>query len=92
MDVNSDNSIGFDKLVMAVAQQKLVATEERLNKLFRGFDEDADNKITAQELANTLNVPLEEAQEYVASIDKDGDGMMDYDEFLAMWRSNNTHF
>ena len=57
-------------------------------RIFKRFDEDGDGKLSPSELrrcAGTIGEELltEEAQELVASMDSDGDGLLGLDEFVG---------
>ena len=57
-------------------------------RIFKRFDEDGDGKLSPSELrrcVGTIGEELltEEAQELVASMDSDGDGLLGLDEFVG---------
>jgi Ca2+-binding EF-hand superfamily protein len=91
LDVNGDGVISYDEWMMAAAQKRLDAKEERLYQAFRQFDLDGDGHITAEEMKLVLakNDDNEIAQ-LIREVDKDGDGTVDYEEFLAMWYEKNN--
>jgi calcium-dependent protein kinase len=85
-DVDGDGCISYDELCMASVQRKLAAKEERLWNAFCQFDVDGDGVVTLAEIEKVLGAGDSEVKEMIAEIDKNGDGKIDYDEFLSMWR------
>jgi len=83
-DVNGDGMLSYEELVMTSVQRKLQNKEERLWEAFCKFDKDLDGSITAAEIAEVLKVSKTEAEALIKEIDKNGDNMVDYDEFSAM--------
>lgn len=88
-DANGDDSLDLDELIQISVQKKLNAREERLWVAFQKLDVNGDGKVTAAELQKML--PPEEAKhalELIKEADKDGDGEIDYDEFIAIWNKD----
>eukprot|EP00808_Paulinella_micropora_P007416 g78668.t1 len=56
-----------------------------LQKLFCSLDLDQDGFVSTAELTQALQVPPEQAKDMIAEVDKNGDGQVDYSEFLSMW-------
>ena len=57
-------------------------------RIFKRFDEDGDGKLSPSELRRCMGtigeeLLTEEAQELVASMDSDGDGLLGLDEFVG---------
>eukprot|EP00808_Paulinella_micropora_P007414 g78666.t1 len=44
-----------------------------------------DGFVSTAELTQALQVPPEQAKDMIAEVDKNGDGQVDYSEFLSMW-------
>ena len=64
-------------------------TEEELMEAFKVFDKDGNGYITALELSSVMNslgekLTEEEVEEMIREADIDGDGQIDYDEFVRM--------
>lgn len=70
--------------------EKKYIQEDRLWGAFRVFDRDGDGKITRQELAEVLNngdvgdIVDGHIDEILKQADANGDGEIDFDEFVAM--------
>lgn len=84
-DVDGDGTLSYDELVLTSVQRKLAAKEERLWEAFCKFDVDLDGTITTAEMAQVLGIDETEAGALISEIDKNQDGKIDYDEFVAMW-------
>jgi len=58
------------------------------------MDLNGDGKITVDELRQVLhkeNLSDEKIKTLIAEVDKDGNGTVDYDEFLALWNPAPSH-
>lgn len=63
--------------------------EEQLKTAFRTFDSDNSGKISAQELKQVMtnlgeNLTEDEINEMIQEADRDGDGQINYEEFVLM--------
>ena len=87
-DVNGDGFICYKELLMASVEMKLVGREERVRQAFAKFDTNADGKISAEEVSKVLNVSVQDAAKLIDEADKDRDGVVNYEDFLEMWRDN----
>lgn len=86
VDVDGDGKISYNELLLATAHSKLLATEERMWREFCRLDINRDGKISAAEIEKALGPQHgRQAAEMIKEIDKNGDGTIDYDEFLSMW-------
>lgn len=71
------------------------ATTSRFSRVFSAFDRDADGKISAAELRLCMKAALgedvsaEDADELVAAVDSDGDGLLSQEEFLKLVQVGN---
>lgn len=80
---------------MAAAMEKNVyLRQDRLIDTFKLLDKDGNGKITAEELKEVLgNDPsfkhgIEYYEEMIKEADQNGDGTIDYSEFLDMMKKN----
>jgi len=83
-DVNGDGVLSYEELKLTCVQRKLIAKEERIWAAFCKLDVDGDGKITTKEIQQVLGT--EDAKALIDEVDKNGDGEVDYDEFISMWR------
>jgi calcium-dependent protein kinase len=80
LDVNGDGVISYEEWMMAAAQKRLDAKEERLYQAFRQFDLDGDGHITAEEMKKVLATNNDsEIAQMIREVDQDGDGTVDYE-------------
>jgi len=103
-DIDSDGSgeIDYSEFLAATMEQKAYVKEEVCWAAFRVFDIDGNGKITKDELAavlsgeadggsnveSMLGMDLTEIDEIIKEVDTDGDGEIDFEEFMTMIRSN----
>jgi len=83
-DINGDGVLSYEELKLTCVQRKLIAKEERIWAAFCKLDVDGDGKITTKEIQQVLGT--EDAKALIDEVDKNGDGEVDYDEFISMWR------
>jgi len=83
-DVNGDGVLNFQELMMTCVSRKLQNKEERLWEAFCKLDLNGDGKITAEEIASVVE-DKDKAAALIAEVDKNGDGVVDYDEFIQLW-------
>ncbi|XP_062620981.1 neo-calmodulin-like isoform X2 [Saccostrea cucullata] len=90
VDEDGNGSIDFEEFVLMMARKlEKSNTEDEIREAFTLFDKDCNGYITVSELRNILTetgqkIRPEEADELIKSIDKDGDGKVDYEEFCRM--------
>src|SRR5689334_14661074 len=61
------------------------AKEERLWIAFSKIDLNRDGMLTIEELSGVLGEDIAGAQAMIKTVDKNGDGQIDFDEFLDLW-------
>lgn len=62
---------------------------QQLKEAFRFFDKDGDGAITTEEIGEVLKtlgleITTDELDDIMADLDENGDGIMDFDEFVTM--------
>ena len=92
--IDTDHSwkIDYTEFLAASMDQKLYLKEKRLFEAFKAFDKDNSGKITKSEIMKLLKLEEESNEkiaELIKDIDTNGDGEIDYNEFLNMMISNN---
>jgi len=88
-----DGLMDFDTFVNITSLKVQDPAEESLNT-FKMFDKDGNGFITEQELKQSMHemgVPLsdEDVKQMIKDKDVNGDGVIDYNEFLAIQNSLN---
>mmetsp|Transcript_38456 Transcript_38456/g.46397 ORF Transcript_38456/g.46397 Transcript_38456/m.46397 type:complete len:529 (-) Transcript_38456:888-2474(-) len=91
-DVDGDGTISYEEFITATVHMNKLNSEENLWTAFQAFDEDNSGYITYDELKKALQkfgMPETNIEEMIKECDKDGDGQIDYGEFVLLMRSNN---
>lgn len=92
-DSNSSGSIDYTEFLAASLDRRNFVQEEACWAAFRVFDKNNDGKISEQELQHVLNddsvaevMGVSSIGKMLQGMDLDGDGCIDFDEFMAMMR------
>ncbi len=86
-DTDGTGKLGYTEFISASIEQNIYMREERLLEAFKMLDKDKSGKITKDEIKNSLkldNVDEDTLNELIKKFDLNGDGMIDYNEFLNM--------
>ena len=87
--IDTDHSwkIDYTEFLAASMDQKLYLREERLSEAFQMLDRDSSGKISKDEIKKALKLDdLDDVtlEKYIKEYDLNGDGEIDYNEFLNM--------
>ncbi|KAG0249048.1 hypothetical protein BG011_009629 [Mortierella polycephala] len=93
VDADGNGTIDFPEFLTMMAR-KMVDTEseEEIKEAFKVFDKDGNGYISAAELRHVLTnlgerLSDQEVDEMITEADVDGDGQINYDEFVRMMMS-----
>jgi len=90
VDADGNGSIDFPEfLTMMARKMRDTESEEDVREAFRVFDKDGNGYISAAELKHVMTnlgekLTDEEVEEMIKEADVDGDGQINYDEFVKM--------
>merc|ERR1711990_117980 len=90
VDIDGNGTIEFEEFLTMMKKKASEADEESdLREAFKIFDRDKDGFISMKELKKVCSMlgtmlTKEELDEFMAEADKDGNGKLDYDEFVKM--------
>lgn len=94
LDMNGDGTIEYTEFLAGSLEKKQYSEESACWAAFKAFDADSTGSISRAELANVLEHEDMKAvlggrsiDEVFADCDKDHDGVIEFDEFMAMMRS-----
>ncbi|XP_034237688.1 calmodulin-A-like [Thrips palmi] len=90
VDVDGSGTIDFSEFLAMMAKKMGSGdTEEDIREAFRVFDKDGNGYITATELRIAMTnlgekLTHSEVDEMIAEADRDGDGLISFEEFVTM--------
>lgn len=92
MDTDKNGTINYTEFIAASIERSLYLKEEKLWTAFRMFDKDGNGKISAAELKEVLgkdqkNSDMKYYDNLIKEADFNGDGEIDYNEFIKMMSS-----
>ena len=85
IDVDKNGRIDYTEFLASTLHKKSYLKKERLYEAFSMFDKDDSGHITKEEIMKVLKTEKyqeKEIDEYIKAADKNGDGVIDYKEFL----------
>lgn len=86
-----DDMIDYEEFVAAALNEKEYDREDVCWAAFRQFDLDGSGKISLEELSAMVGSGNEEeVRELMQSVDEDGDGEIDFKEFMDMMHGSST--
>lgn len=84
VDEDGDRKITFEEWKQHHVTQGLAKTEPETKALFDLIDKDKSGTIETAELATLLSdLPVETVKELISEVDKDGDGRIDFNEWIS---------
>ena len=87
IDSDKNGRIDYTEFLASTLQKKSYLRKERLYEAFSMFDKNNNERISKQELMEVLRTEKqqeEEIEKYIKEADKDGDGEINYKEFLML--------
>ena len=92
-DTDRSGTINYTEFLAATMDAQIYMREENLRQAFMMFDKDNSGKIDAKEIVELLSgeafkdqVQSDQVIQMISGCDVDGDGEIDYEEFLAMMK------
>ncbi len=85
LDADKNGRIDYTEFLAATLDKKTYLKKERLFEAFCVFDKDNSGHISKQEIMEVLKTEKsqeKEIEKYIKAADKNGDGVIDYREFL----------
>merc|ERR1712100_158101 len=93
VDIDKTGTITFDEFVVMIVlrmEDAMMSDQAQVRQAFDVFDMDKTGLITTTELQRALNkrvnggyITAKEADDMIKAADKDGDGAVDFEEFVA---------
>merc|ERR1740130_1373114 len=98
VDTSGDGIIDYTEFIAATLEKQMYVREDICWSAFRFFDRDGNGKISRSEISQVLNdgdvsefMDAQVIADVMKEFDTNGDGEIDFDEFMAMMR-NDQHF
>lgn len=84
-DANGDGKVSWQEFLTATAERQMINFQNQMWTAFQTYDLDGDGRITVDELRAAMKgETTERLLGYIREFDADGDGSIDYAEFLKM--------
>ena len=87
IDTDKNGVIDYTEFLSAAIEQNKILKERKLFEAFQEFDVDGTNKISKDDILKVLKLERDydgKIEEIIKEVDKNGDGEIDYMEFLTM--------
>ena len=93
IDANQNGLIDYTEFIAACLQSYNYLQESHLRSAFAYFDQDNSGQISAEELrlclqSDDFTLTEEQIQQLLEGVDTDGDGQIDYVEFINMMKNS----
>jgi calcium-dependent protein kinase len=95
IDIDGSGELDYEEFIAATLAQSRQASDAAVRRAFDYFDVDGDGSITVQEfedafkkMSDVERANLGDIGELIASADTDGDGCIDFNEFMAMMKAD----
>jgi len=92
-DTDGSGTINYTEFIAATMDTSLYNREENLRTAFQMFDTDNSGKIDINEVTQLLggeqfkeSVDMDQVTNMIKEVDDNGDGEIDFEEFLVMMR------
>ncbi len=92
-DTDNSGTINYTEFIAATIDAQIFLREENLRAAFQMFDADNSGKIDAKEVKELLEgeeykdqISRGQVDQVIADVDVNGDGEIDFEEFLTMMR------
>jgi len=92
-DVDGDGTIDYSEFLTATTNLQKLTTVDNIRNCFRELDLDGDGSLTREEVSLALhdcNLEDEDLRKILSDADTNGDGRIDYFEFLEMMKARDT--
>jgi calcium-dependent protein kinase len=96
IDADADGQIAYTEFLAATLQRKMYLQEDVCWTAFGVFDIDGDGRISPEELRQVLRsgsveeiVSAQDGDAILEAVDKNGDGLIDFEEFMEMMRGSS---
>jgi calcium-dependent protein kinase len=87
IDTNENGYIDYTEFLAFMLDESFYMNEDKLNEAFKVFDPDDNGLITVENIKKLLNIEDNDTEilnEFIKDNDKDGNGKIDYREFIKM--------
>ena len=91
IDTNKNGNIDYTEFLAFMLDEKFYMNEDKLNEAFKVFDPEEKGLITVDNIKKLLNLDENDNEilnEFIKENDKDGNGKIDYREFIKMMVDN----
>ena len=90
LDVDRNGKIDYTEFIAGTLQRANYLRNDRLLEAFLNFDKDKRGKISKEELLSAIKGEKsqeKEIEKFIQAVDKNHDGKIDYNEFLALMQN-----